>query len=58
LAVEAAVRRFGLARDITANPENPCRYSLRVQVVELAKDGRPLGSLLLVDAVRDRECGE
>ena len=55
--VEAAARRFLLVRTITPNPQNPCLYNLRSEVVESDASGRPLGSLLLVDRERHRECG-
>jgi hypothetical protein len=57
LPVEAAARRFLLVRDVAANPQNPCLYNLRGQVVEFDTSGRPLGSLVLVDRERHRECG-
>jgi hypothetical protein len=57
LPVEAAARRFLLVRDLTANPHNPCLYNLRGQVVGFDTSGRPLGSLVLVDRERHRECG-
>ena len=58
LPVEAAARRFLLVRDVTANPQNPCLYNLRGQVVAFDSSGRALGSLVLVDRERHRECGE
>jgi len=57
LPVEAAARRFLLVRDVTANPQNPCLYNLRGQVVAFDTSGRLLGSLVLVDRERHRECG-
>jgi len=58
LPVEAAGRRFLLVRDVRANPQNPCLYNLRGQVVTVDSSGRALGSLVLVDLERHRECGE
>ena len=57
LPVEASARRFLLVRGITANPQNPCLYNLRGEVVEVDLSGRPRGSRLLVDRERRRECG-
>lgn len=57
LAVEATARRFVLTRDITENRQGPCLYNLRAQVVEFDPRGRALGSLVLADEIRHRECG-
>jgi hypothetical protein len=57
MSATATTRRFALVRDIRNDPQSRCLYNLRAQVVELDKDGRQLGSLVLVDAVRNRECG-
>ncbi len=57
LPVEAAARRFLLVRDVTANPQNPCLYNLRGQMVAFDTSARPPDSLVLVDRERHRECG-